>query len=71
MDNNQSNLSNDPKELLKAKHKQDQHKAQFTNFARSVSGDTPVDSGQTSPEQHREPDQQNTMKSVENRMIGD
>jgi hypothetical protein len=70
MDDKQD-LTNDPQELLKAKHKQDQHKTQFTKFAHNVSGNSPVDSGQVDPDQHHEPDQQNTMKSVENRMIGD
>lgn len=65
----QHDLTNDPQELLKAKHEADAHKAQFTNFARNVSGDRPTDHGQVSPDQHREPDKQNTMKTTENRMI--
>jgi len=62
-------LSNDPQELLVAKHEADKHKSQFTSFARSVSGDTPVDKGQVTEPQHRETDQQNNMKDVENRML--
>ncbi|MNP21408.1 hypothetical protein D3C76_1140230 [compost metagenome] len=67
----QNELTNDPQELLKLKHQADKHKAEFTNFARSVSGNTPADHGQISPDTHREPDQQNNEKDVENRMIGD
>lgn len=67
----QDELTSDPQELLKLKHQADQHKAAFTEFARSVSGRTPVDSGPVSPDSHHEPDQQNNEKDVENRMIGD
>lgn len=68
--NNHENksLTNDPQEMLKMKHAADQHKAEFTNFARSVSGEAPVDHGQASPIPQREPDQQNNMKDQENRM---
>ncbi|WP_410770843.1 hypothetical protein [Fontibacillus sp. BL9] len=66
---NQPELTNDPQELLKHKHEADKQKQQFTNFARSVSGNTPVDNGQVSPDKHHEPDQQNNMKDTENRMI--
>ncbi len=65
----QQGLTNDPQEMLKSKHEADKQKQQFTNFARSVSGDTPVDNGQVSPDKHHEPDQQNNMKDQENRMI--
>lgn len=67
----QNELTSDPQELLKLKHQADQEKAQFTSFARSVSGTTPVDHGQVSSDSHHEPDQQNNEKDVENRMIGD
>ncbi|MGG6312582.1 hypothetical protein [Paenibacillus macerans] len=63
------NLTNDPEELLKAKHADDRHKQQFTNFAHNVSGGAPADPGKVSEEEHREPDTQNHMKSVENRML--
>lgn len=66
---NQHDLTNDPQELLKAKHAADAQKAQFTNFARNVSGNAPADHGQVAPDQHREPDRQNHMKDQENRMI--
>lgn len=62
-------LTNDPEELLKAKHADDQHKRQFTNFAHSVSGDSPGDPGKVTEDEHREPDTQNYMKSVENRKM--
>ncbi|MMZ65796.1 hypothetical protein D1872_282300 [compost metagenome] len=65
----QNGLTNDPQELLQAKHAADKQKQQFTNFARSVSGDTPADQGQVSADSHHEPDQQNHMKDQENRMM--
>jgi len=58
--------SQDPKELLKLKHEQDEHKRQFTNFARSASGHSEVEAGQEFSVD-RVPDDQNRMKSVENR----
>lgn len=61
--------TNDPQELLKSKHAADQQKAQFTNFARSVSGDMAHEHDQEILDQSRVPDEQNKMKSVENRMI--
>ncbi|GIP23671.1 hypothetical protein J22TS3_39460 [Paenibacillus sp. J22TS3] len=61
--------TNDPQELLKSKHEADKHKAQFTSFARSVSGDTGHVQDQEILDQSRVPDEQNKMKSVENRMI--
>ncbi|MEF2966155.1 hypothetical protein V3851_09970 [Paenibacillus sp. M1] len=65
----QQDLTNDPQEMLKAKHEADKEKQQFTSFARSVSGQTPFDQGQVTPDKHHEPDQQNHMKDTENRMI--
>lgn len=62
-------LTNDPQKLLKLKHEDDAQKAQFTNFARSVSGETPVEQGQEFTQQQRETDQQNNMKDVENRTL--
>ncbi|MBM6997557.1 hypothetical protein IM700_018005 [Paenibacillus sp. DXFW5] len=63
-------LTNDPEELLATKHAEDAHKQQFTNFAHNVTGGgaTP-DLGKVEGEEHREPDTQNHMKSVENRMM--
>lgn len=65
----QNNLTNDPQELLKSKHEADKQKQQFSSFVRSISDPSSPDSGQVSPDQHREPDQQNNMKDTENRMI--
>ncbi|CAM4512144.1 hypothetical protein HMSSN036_94530 [Paenibacillus macerans] len=63
-------LTNDPEELLKAKHAEDEHKQQFTNFAHSVTGGAEAaDPGKVVGEEHREPDTQNYMKTVENRML--
>ncbi|MNW19062.1 hypothetical protein D3C71_2188870 [compost metagenome] len=56
----------DPQKLLKQKHKLDEEKKQFTNFARSVSGHGEVEAGQEFSTD-RLPDEQNRMKSVENR----
>ncbi|ETT56260.1 hypothetical protein C162_02417 [Paenibacillus sp. FSL R7-269] len=56
----------DPKELLKLKHAQDEEKRQFTNFARAVSEDREVEAGQEFSHDLL-PDDQNRMKSVENR----
>ncbi len=56
----------DPQELLKLKHEQDEEKREFTNFARSVSGHGEVEAGQENSND-RLPDDQNRMKSVENR----
>ncbi|MNI36392.1 hypothetical protein D3C73_904400 [compost metagenome] len=56
----------DPKELLKQKHKLDEQKRQFTNFARSVSEHGEAEAGQEFSID-RVPDDQNRMKSVENR----
>lgn len=62
-------LTNDPQELLHKKHEIDAKKALFTNFARSVSGDAPIEQGQEFTQQSRETDQQNNMKDVENRIL--
>lgn len=59
----------DPKELLKQKHEQDEHKRQFTNFARQASGHGEIEAGQEFSND-RVPDDQNRMKSVENRRPG-
>lgn len=56
----------DPKELLKKKHELDEQKRQFTNFARSVSGHTEAEAGQEFSND-RISDDQNRMKSVENK----
>lgn len=56
----------DPQELLRLKHEQDEHKKQFTNFAHSISDDGEVEAGQEFSND-RLPDDQNRMKSVENR----
>ncbi|MNS74806.1 hypothetical protein D3C72_1082900 [compost metagenome] len=61
--------TNDPQELLKSKHEADKHKAQFTSFARSVNGEMAHEHDQEIQDQSRVPDQQNKMKSVENRMM--
>lgn len=56
----------DGQELLKLKHEQDEHKRQFTNFARAASGHKELEAGQEFSND-RLPDDQNRMKSVENR----
>jgi hypothetical protein len=56
----------DPQELLRLKHEQDEHKKQFTNFAHSITDDGEVEAGQEFSND-RLPDDQNRMKSVENR----
>ncbi|AIQ68969.1 hypothetical protein [Paenibacillus graminis] len=56
----------DSQKLLKQKHELDEHKRQFTNFARGVCGDGEVEAGQEFSND-RKPDDQNRMKSVENR----
>ncbi|WP_458126853.1 hypothetical protein [Paenibacillus sp. Z3-2] len=56
----------DPQELLQQKHEQDEHKSQFTNFSRAVSGNGQIEAGQEFSND-REPDNQNRMKSVENK----
>ncbi|PYE47953.1 hypothetical protein HUB98_01285 [Paenibacillus barcinonensis] len=56
----------DPQELLKHKHEQDDHKRQFTNYSRSVSGHTEMEAGQEFSQDHVT-DDQNRMKSVENK----
>ncbi len=56
----------DPQKLLKQKHKLDEQKRQFTNFARSASGHGELEAGQEFSND-RVPDDQNRMKSVENR----
>ncbi|WP_249898867.1 hypothetical protein [Paenibacillus sp. PK3_47] len=56
----------DPQELLKLKHEMDEQKRQFTNFARSVSAGGEVEAGQEFSND-RLPDDQNRMKSVENK----
>lgn len=63
-------LTNDPEKLLKAKRAEDEHKQQFTNFAHNVTGGSEAaDPGKVVGEEHREPDTQNYMKSVENRTL--
>lgn len=56
----------DPQELLKQKHELDEQKRQFTNFSRNISGHGQVEAGQEFSVD-RVPDDQNRMKSVENR----
>ncbi|MFD1906674.1 hypothetical protein ACFSQ7_25795 [Paenibacillus rhizoplanae] len=51
---------------MKLKHEQDEEKRQFTTFARAVSEDGEVEAGQEFSHD-RVPDDQNRMKSVENR----
>ncbi|AZK44838.1 hypothetical protein [Paenibacillus lentus] len=62
-------FTNDPQELLSSKHEVEKQKAQFSSFVRSVSGDATAEKGQVVEPQHRETDQQNNMKDVENRML--
>ncbi|MGN7412879.1 hypothetical protein [Paenibacillus sp. SAF-068] len=59
----------DPQELLKQKHEQDEQKRQFTNFSRNISGHGEVEAGQEFSVD-RVPDDQNRMKSVENKRAG-
>ncbi len=68
-DSTPNGLTNDPQELLQAKQQADKQKAQFSSFVRSVSGEVPTEKGQVVEPQHRETDQQNNMKDVENRML--
>ncbi|MEK4058392.1 MULTISPECIES: hypothetical protein [Paenibacillus] len=56
----------DPQELLKRKHEMDEQKRQFTNFSRSVCGHGELEAGQEFSID-RVPDDQNRMKSVENK----
>ncbi|MEC0125246.1 hypothetical protein [Paenibacillus pabuli] len=56
----------DPQELLKQKHELDEQKRQFTHFSRAVSGPGEVEAGQEFSHD-RVPDDQNRMKSVENK----
>ncbi|WP_379152429.1 hypothetical protein [Paenibacillus sp. sgz5001063] len=56
----------DPEELLKKKHEMDEQKRQFTNFAKAASGHVELEAGQEFSND-RVPDDQNRMKSVENR----
>ncbi|MGF7047290.1 hypothetical protein J2T13_001795 [Paenibacillus sp. DS2015] len=56
----------DPQELLKQKHELDEQKRQFTNFARGNCGHGEVEAGQEFSND-RMLDDQNRMKSVENR----
>ncbi|WP_018753443.1 hypothetical protein [Paenibacillus sanguinis] len=60
-------LSNDPEEMLKSKKADDVQKQQFTEFVQSLGNTNNSDhAGKVSEEEHREPDMQNHMKSVEN-----
>ncbi|WP_145317342.1 MULTISPECIES: hypothetical protein [Paenibacillus] len=56
----------DPQELLKQKHELDEHKKQFTQFSRNVSGHGEVEAGQEFSNDRLD-DDQNRMKSVENK----
>ncbi|ANS74146.1 hypothetical protein AWM70_05770 [Paenibacillus yonginensis] len=56
----------DPNELLKHKQELIQQKQEFANFARAVSEDGEVEAGQEFSTD-RQDDDQNRMKSVENR----
>ncbi|GGA45702.1 hypothetical protein [Paenibacillus physcomitrellae] len=56
----------DPNELLKHKQELNQQKQEFANFARSVSEGGEVEAGQEFSTD-RQDDDQNRMKSVENR----
>ncbi|MCM3782522.1 hypothetical protein M3231_06025 [Neobacillus mesonae] len=58
--------SQDPQELLQQKHKLDEQKKQFSNFARSVSGHGELEAGQEFSHDRMD-DDQNRMKSVENK----
>lgn len=65
-------MPQDPEELLRSKHEHDEEKREFTNFARSVSenGHSSQEQGEEFVEQGFAPDDdQNRMKSVENRRI--
>lgn len=60
-------LTNDPKEMLKSKKEDDSQKQQFTEFVQTLGSTNASDNpGKVSEEEHREPDMQNHMKSVEN-----
>ncbi|OZB98755.1 hypothetical protein [Paenibacillus sp. XY044] len=59
----------DPKKILKQKHELDEQKSEFTEFARKQSGHTEMEAGQEFGHD-RVPDDQNRMKSVENRQSG-
>lgn len=65
----QNHLTNDPQELLKSKQEADKQKQQFSSFIRNISEPSGADTGQVSPDQHREPDKQNNLKDTENRML--
>ncbi|KQY94196.1 MULTISPECIES: hypothetical protein [Paenibacillus] len=56
----------DPQQLLQQKHEQDEHKRQFTQFSRNISGHGEMEAGQEFSHD-RVSDDQNRMKSVENR----
>ncbi|GGG08790.1 hypothetical protein GCM10010912_61700 [Paenibacillus albidus] len=56
----------DPQELLKRKHELDEQKRQFTNFSRGACGPSELEAGQEFSND-RLPDDQNRMKSVENK----
>lgn len=56
----------DPQELLKGKHKMDEQKRQFTHMSRNASGRSELEVGQEFSDD-RLSDDQNRMKSVENR----
>ncbi|WP_433753636.1 hypothetical protein [Paenibacillus amylolyticus] len=56
----------DPQELLQQKHEQDEHKKQFTQFSRNVSGHGEVEAGQEFSNDRLD-DDQNRMKTVENK----
>ncbi|MBT2770897.1 hypothetical protein J7J47_01450 [Halomonas sp. ISL-60] len=56
----------DPQELLKQKHELDEQKRKFTNFSRGASGHGELEAGQEFSND-RVPDDQNRMKSVENK----
>ncbi|WP_110930375.1 hypothetical protein [Paenibacillus bouchesdurhonensis] len=68
-DDTSKQFTNDPQELLTSKQEADKQKTQFSSFVRSVSEDAPAEKGQVVEPQHRETDQQNNMKDVENRML--
>lgn len=69
MEKDDNNLTNNPKELLKAKQELNKQKEQYASFVHNLSGDVPADQGLVSEQQHREPDDQNHMKDVENRIM--
>lgn len=65
----ENKLTNDPQELLKSKQEADKQKQQFSSFIRGISEPADDDTSPVSPEQQREPDKQNTLKDIENRML--